>query len=49
MIYEAIRAIKSNASDYFIKEKDNDVILPMLAEVNANTCKHYKSFVRNEY
>jgi two-component system NtrC family response regulator len=31
-VFEAIRAIKSGACDYLVKGRDNDVILPVLAQ-----------------
>jgi two-component system NtrC family response regulator len=42
-IHEAIKAIKSGASEYLIKGTDNDVLLPLLARANESACLRYES------
>jgi two-component system NtrC family response regulator len=39
-IYQAVRAIKSGAFNYLVKGRNDDVILPLLAEANEHACTH---------
>jgi hypothetical protein len=44
-IYEAIRAIKSDAFDCLIKGRDNDALLSVLAGANENACAIVNRFI----
>jgi two-component system NtrC family response regulator len=43
-IYEAVRAIKSGAFSYLVRGRNDDALLPLLAEANEIVTDHERSY-----